>query len=596
MLRRIPRSIACLLFLCLCLAVQVSGQVNTASLTGLVTDPAGAVVPNASVTVKNKATDVESSATTDSSGYYTFASLPVGTYTLTIELSGFKKAVHENINLEVGQKARIDASLEVGSVSESVVVATAPPLLSTQEAATGAVVDNRAITDLPLSARNWDDLLGGIAGVQGDRYTEEGGATSAGRTGGVNVHGVRSLQNNFVLDGVDNNSISENVQELTTQVARPSVDSIQEFKVSTNPYSAENGRSPGSLISVTTKGGTNGFHGTAYEFHRNRIFDANNFFNNRAGRPKPQHIQNQFGGNFGGPIVKNRAFFFFNYEGTRIRKGATRLGNVPLQNERDGDFSAAKAAENRTSYATIVDRVGACIPLIGGVPQPFPGNKIPAACLDPLAKKILGLVPTPNIIPGSGALNINNFIRNPGIIDDTDSYTPRVDWQLNSRNSIFVRYTNSDRFRYVPGIFGGILDGTGSSANGRLNMKGQSAAIGWNRTMSARVVNEFRLGWGRNNSVAVQDPFGLNKLSEFGFKGVQDSPLYSGGITGISISARGGTLTPGGQSGFDRLGSPDFLPKSQKTNQFQWADTVSFSYGAHQMKPGRAQLARHLQL
>ena len=586
MLRRIPRSIACLLFLCLCLAVQVSGQVNTASLTGLVTDPAGAVVPNASVTVKNKATDVESSATTDSSGYYTFASLPVGTYTLTIELSGFKKAVHENINLEVGQKARIDASLEVGSVSESVVVATAPPLLSTQEAATGAVVDNRAITDLPLSARNWDDLLGGIAGVQGDRYTEEGGATSAGRTGGVNVHGVRSLQNNFVLDGVDNNSISENVQELTTQVARPSVDSIQEFKVSTNPYSAENGRSPGSLISVTTKGGTNGFHGTAYEFHRNRIFDANNFFNNRAGRPKPQHIQNQFGGNFGGPIVKNRAFFFFNYEGTRIRKGATRLGNVPLQNERDGDFSAAKAAENRTSYATIVDRVGACIPLIGGVPQPFPGNKIPAACLDPLAKKILGLVPTPNIIPGSGALNINNFIRNPGIIDDTDSYTPRVDWQLNSRNSIFVRYTNSDRFRYVPGIFGGILDGTGSSANGRLNMKGQSAAIGWNRTMSARVVNEFRLGWGRNNSVAVQDPFGLNKLSEFGFKGVQDSPLYSGGITGISISARGGTLTPGGQSGFDRLGSPDFLPKSQKTNQFQWADTVSFSYGAHQMKFG----------
>src|SRR3989442_7022455 len=181
------RTISCLTLLCISMAVQVSAQVNTASLTGLVTDSAGAVVPNASVSVKNKATDVESSATTDSSGYYTFASLPVGTYPLTIELSGFKKAIHENIILEVGQKARVDTTLEVGSVTESVVVATAPPLLTTQEAATGAVVDNRAITDLPLSARNWDDLLGGIAGVQGDRYTEEGGATSAGRTGGVNV-------------------------------------------------------------------------------------------------------------------------------------------------------------------------------------------------------------------------------------------------------------------------------------------------------------------------------------------------------------------------------------------------------------------------
>src|SRR6266567_91027 len=427
MLRRIPRSIACLLFLCLCLAVQVSGQVNTASLTGLVTDPAGAVVPNASVTVKNKATDVESSATTDSSGYYTFASLPVGTYTLTIELSGFKKAVHENINLEVGQKARIDASLEVGSVSESVVVATAPPLLSTQEAATGAVVDNRAITDLPLSARNWDDLLGGIAGVQGDRYTEEGGATSAGRTGGVNVHGVRSLQNNFVLDGVDNNSISENVQELTTQVARPSVDSIQEFKVSTNPYSAENGRSPGALVSVTTKGGGNDFHGTLYEFHRNRIFDANNFFQNRAGAPKPPHVQNQFGGNFSGPItlprfgeggpstysLKNKAFFFFNYERTRVLKGVTRLGNVPLPNEIRVDFSAAAGAANRVTYAQIFDRVGDCrarVPSAFNANGSFINNQIPAACLDPLAQKVLGLLPAANIVPGSGGLNVSNFL------------------------------------------------------------------------------------------------------------------------------------------------------------------------------------------
>jgi hypothetical protein len=609
------RMISCLTLLCIGLAVHVSAQVNNASLTGLVTDTAGAVVPNASVKVKNKATDLESVATTDSSGYYTFASLPVGTYTVTIELTGFKKAIRENINLEVGQKARIDTSLEVGTVTESVVVGSAPQLLTTQEATTGGVIENRMVAQLPLSGRNWDDLVALVPGVQADRYTEEGGGTANGRTGGANVHGIRSLQNNYVLDGVDNNSISENVQELTTQVARPSVDSIQEFKVSTNPYSAENGRSPGALISVTTKSGGNGFHGTLYEFHRNRVFDANNFFNNRSGVKKPQNIQNQFGGNFGGPVTlprfgeggpstwsgKNSLFFFFNYEGTRIRKGVTRLGNVPLLNEIRGDFSLAAAAANRVKaltlcpggaafcYQPIVDRVGDCrakAPAAFNADGSFINNQIPAICLDPVAQKVLSLVPGSNTTPGSGALNISNFIRNPGITDDTDSFTGRVDWQKNANNSFFVRYTNSDRFRYIPGIFGGIVDGTGSSANGRLFMKGQSAAIGWTRTLNSRMINEFRIGWGRNNSIATQDPFGLNTLAELGFKGVPDSPLYSGGIPGITISARGGTQLIGGQSGFDRLGSPDFLPKSQRTNQFQWTDTISLSYGVHSMKFG----------
>ena len=598
-----PLVIFCMVLLHLSLAVQVSAQGNTASLTGIVTDSQGASLPNAAVTVTNKATSTQNATTTDGSGYYTFASLPVGAYTLQVEIQGFKRAVQDNVNLEVGQKARIDFSLEVGAVSETVSVATAPPTLSTQEASPGGVVENRMISDLPLSSRNWDDLLSGVPGVQADRYTEQGGGTANGRTGGANVHGVRSLQNNFVLDGVDNNSISENVQELTTQVARPSVDSIQEFRVSTNPYSAENGRSPGALISVTTKSGGNEFHGTVYDFLRNKVFDANNFFQNRAGAPKPPHVQNQFGGNIGGPIYlprfgeggpavfsgKNKAFFFFNYEGTRIRKGVTRLGNVPMPNEIRGDFSAAAGAANRVNYARIFDRVGDCrarVPGAFNADGSFINNQIPAACLDPLAQSILGMLPAPNVIPGSGPLNISNFLRAPGIIDDTDSYTARVDFQANSTNNIFVRYAYSDRFRYVPGIFGGIIDGTGSSANGRLFMKGQSAAIGWTQTINSRMVNEARFGWGRNNSVATQDPFGLNTLAELGFLGVQDSPLYSGGIPGINISARGGTLVLGGQSGFDRLGSPDFLPKSQKTNQFQWSDALSISSGAHQMKMG----------
>ncbi|HWW75602.1 MAG TPA: TonB-dependent receptor, partial [Pyrinomonadaceae bacterium] len=591
MLRRVPRVAACLLLVCACLTMTASAQVNNASVTGLVTDTTSAVVPNASVTLKNRATNVETSTTTDSSGYYTFASVPVGNYDVTVERQGFKRIVLSDIKLEVAQKGRVDAVLEVGAVSETITV-TSATLLTTQEATTGGVIENRMVQQLPLSGRNWDDLIGLVPGVQADRYTEEGGSTAGGRTGGANVHGVRSLQNNFVLDGVDNNSISENVQELTTQVARPSVDSIQEFKVSTNPYSAENGRSPGALISVTTKSGSNVFHGTLYEFHRNRIFDANNFFNNRAGARKPQNIQNQFGGNIGGPVMKDEAFFFFNYEGTRIRKGVTRLGNVPLANEIRGDFSNAAAVANRIpggAYAKLFDRVGDCralVPSAFNSDGSFVNNQIPAQCLDPLAQKVLALLPGPNVTPGSGPLNLNNFLRNPGITDDTDSYTGRFDWQQSAKNSFFVRYTLSDRFRYIPGIFGGVVDGTGSSANGRLNMKGQSAAVGWTRLISSRLVNEFRIGWGRNNSLAVQDPFGLNTLAEFGFRGVPDSPLYSGGLPGLSISARGGTQLPGGQSGFDRLGSPDFLPKSQRTNQFQWTDNISLTYGAHQLKFG----------
>ena len=581
MLKR-GKSIFAVLLL-LCCSLQGLAQVSTASLTGLITDTTGAVTSNAVVTATNKATNISQTTKADSSGYYTFPTLPVGTYTISVELQGFKKSVQDDVALAVGQKARLDFALEVGQVSETVNVASGATLLASQEATTGGVIENRLVRDLPLSIRNWDDLLGLIAGVQNDRYTEEGGGTAAGRTGGANVHGVRSLQNNFVLDGVDNNSISTNVQELTTQIARPSVDSINEFKVSTNPYNAENGRSPGALISVTTKGGSNDFHGTVYEFHRNRVFDANNFFLNRAGRPKGQNIQNQFGGNLGGPILKNRAFFFFNYEGTRIRKGQTRIGNVPMPNELRGDFSAAAAAANRTTYAPLIDRVGDCV----GAGNPFPNNQIPTRCLDPVALRIFALLPAPNVVPDSGPLNANNFIRQPNIIDDTDSYTTRGDWNLDNNNNIFVRYTYTDRFRFVPGTFGGIADGTSTSAFGRLFMKGHSAAIGWNHIFSPRLVNEFRLGWGRNVSRATQDPFGLNTLAEIGIKGVPDSPVYSGGLPGINISARGGTLVIGGTSGgLDRIGSPDFLPKFQITNQFQYFDAMSFTWGAHQLKFG----------
>ena len=238
------------------LAAMMLAQVNTASLTGLVRDSSEAVIIDAKVTATNTATGVERTALTDSAGYYFLANLPVGSYTISMEKAGFQKAV-ATVNLDAAQKGRQDFTLAVGTVTTITTVEATTPQLSTQDASLSAVVENQYVTQFPLLLRSWDDLVNLVAGVQGQRYTDQGGSTSAGRTGGFNVHGIRQLQNNFILDGLDNNSISENVQELTTQVIRPSVDTIQEFKIITNAYSAEYGRNPGAAISVVTKGGTN---------------------------------------------------------------------------------------------------------------------------------------------------------------------------------------------------------------------------------------------------------------------------------------------------------------------------------------------------
>lgn len=542
------------------LALPVPAQVSSASLTGLVSDPSGAVVAGARVTARGSATNLERSAATDSAGYYYFASLPIGQYEISVEASGFAKAA-QTVTLETAQRGRQDFTLSVGQVQNVVNVEATAPQLSAEDANIGSVVDNNYVNHFPLFLRSWDDLVNVVAGVQGSRYTEQSGATSAGRTGGFNVHGVRQLQNNFILDGVDNNSISENVQELSTQVVRPSVDALQEFRVLTNPYSAEYGRSPGAAIIVTTKGGTNNYHGVAYEYLRNRVFDANDFFSNRSGLVKPQNVQNQFGGNVGGPIVKDRLFWFFDYEGTRVRKGVSRVATVPLANERIGDFSPATAASlGLKPYAAIHD------PTTG---QPFPDNRIPQERLDPYMQKIMALFPAPNQ-PGA----LNNFARNAGLSDSVDRLDGRGDWTADEKDNLFVRYSYSNRSRFIPGYFGGLADGTSTSAWGRQILKAHAVALGWNRILGARAVNEFRAGFGRDYSFAQQDPFGRNKVSDY-VPGVPDNPSVAGGISRITFA---------GLPTF--IGSPDFLPKQQVTQQWQFIDTLSLNRGRHSIKAG----------
>jgi hypothetical protein len=535
------------LILLLGFAARASAQVDRATLTGIVRDPSGAVVAKAQVKVTNLATNTATTVTTTNDGTYLVVNLAPGEYLVQVEAQGFQR-FEQTVALEVGARSRLDLSLAVGSIGETITVQGVTPLLSTENADLGTVVARNEVEKLPLAIRNWDDLLALVPGVQSDRYTEQAGGTSSGRTGGVSVHGNRSLQNNFLLDGVANNSFSTNVQELTTQISRPSVDAIDEFKVVTSPYAAEYGWSPGAAIIVNTRAGSNSFRGTAYDFFRNDSLDANNYFAKRANQPKPTNKQNQFGGNLGGPIVRNRAFFFGDFEATRIKQGVLRTGRVMTANERNGIFSTA-----------VRD------PLTG---QNFPNNVIPGERIDPVAARVVSMLPLPNASGG------NNFIRQPEVEDEVERYLARVDFPLGNDN-LFARYIRSDRFRYVPGFLGGILDGTSTSAWGRNYLTSDAFVAGWTKVIGAGFVNETRFSYARGINDGTQDPFGEDGNAQIGLTGVPNDPRIIGGITRMDIS--GHTVL---------IGSPDFMPKFQHTEQFQYLNTLTWLRGRHQVKFG----------
>lgn len=553
--------------ICGCAWSFLFGQVDTSSLSGMVANPLGLPMADVQVKASNTATGYTREVSTDRSGYYTFAIMPVGRYTVTAEESGFS-TVEESVELDVSEKARRDFSLQLGTIQQVVEVREDRGGLSPNDASIGTAVEQDTIANTPLYLRNWDDLLRTVPGVQISRYTEQAGNSAAGRTGDFNVNGVHSLQNNFILDGIDNNTFSENVQELSTEAAHPSVEVIQQFNIITNPYSAEYGRSPGAVVSIDTKGGTNTTHGVVYEYIRNSYFDANDFFSNRYGFKRPENNQNQFGGSIGGPVLRDRLFYFFNYEGTRIREGVSRTSTVPLPNERIGDFSPATAAQVGVAYPTIVD------PSTG---QPFANNQIPRSDLDPAIQAVMALFPQPNVAHPQGQNDLNDFARNALTTDNNDSYDARIDWSPSSSDSVFGRYNYENRSRFVPGYFGGLADGTMTSSWGHLFLTANSFVLGWTHIFSQSVLNDLRLGFIRDHAVGEQEPFTLPPAAGNYIPGIPDVPAAGGGLPLIQFSAA-----------YAFLGSPVYLPKSQTPQQFQYKDTITVTRGQHSMKLGAA--------
>lgn len=533
-------------------------QAGVASLSGLVSDPSGAIIVGAQVTETNLDTQASRNTITDRSGYFTFVGLPVGHYRVAVNETGFRTQ-ETTLLLDPSEQARQDFHLAMAGAITQVEVSQAQAELARDDSSIGTVIDNETIVGTPLFQRNWDDLIRLVPGVQMQRFTQQSGSSVSGSTGLFVIHGVGNEQNDYILDGVDNNTLSENLQELSASASRPSVDVIGEFKLISSPYTAIYGRSPGAQVDVTTKGGTNQFHGLLFDYLRNRIFDSNDYFTHGAGLPKPKEIQNQFGGNFGGPILHKRLFGFFDYEGTRIRQGVTRISTVPLPNERIGDYSPATAAAVGVSYPTLRN------PATGGA---FPNNQVPMSMWDPFGKKILDAFPLSNL-PG----DFNNYARTGSVVDDTDNYDGRVDWNASDKDAVFARYTYSNRVRDVPGDFGGIADGSSTSSWGNSTLKSWATVLGWTHMFGPTLTNDFRFGFVRNYSYDQQQPFGLNAPSDY-IPGVPYNPATAGGI-GLTEYVNHAII-----------GSPAYLPKQQVPQQFQYTDTVSWTKGTHFLRFG----------
>lgn len=553
-------------------AAYLSAQVDTGSIVGTVRDTAGAVVSDAKVMVTSLDTDVTRAARTDSEGQYSVLLLQVGTYSVSVEKDGFRKSIESGIRVDVQSHLKVDLTLQVGAVTQQVVVTGAAPLLQTQTADMGQVVGERSVAELPLNGRRYDDLVFQTTGV--NTVTP----VMANRGEGMfSVDGNTSLQNNFILDGVDNNSYDENMSTRSSQVVVPSVDALSEFKIQTHTYDVSFGRNAGSAINATLKSGSNALHGDVWEFLRNKALDANDYFLNAAGKPKAKYQQNQFGGTFGGPIKRDHSFFFVNEEHLAIRQGTARISSVPTPMMRNYNFSELKTAIHAPTIDPLKAQFSAC----------FVGTSLNPNCpaLDPVGKAIFTLYPLPNTNRSqegvAGSFPGNNYISSPTLTEDLDTAVARVDTKWNDANKIFAHYAVMDSRRFTPGIFNDIkpafLDGGADSTYGYNFTRGTSVALVWTRLVNASMVNEARGGYNRVASQDQQAPFNSQDVNAQ--MGIQGIPAFPAGTEGGGLATF--TLTS-----FAGLGSPQYLPGSQYSNVYQGEDTLSIVEGTHTLRFG----------
>ena len=578
----------------LCSAPGAWGQKDFGAIVGVVKDSSGAVVSGATVVVTDVEHGAKLTSTTDDQGSYVFTSLRIGRYKLAASKAGFKTAEAGPITLNVQDRLAVDVTLQPGAVSETVEVNAQTVQLQTESSDLGQVVDSKRIVTLPLNGRNYAQLAQLGAGVA---PSEPGSRVSS--TYGFSSNGARALQNNFLLDGVDNNANLGDVLNESAYVIQPSVDAIEEFKVQTNAYSAEFGRGNGAILNAVIKSGTNEFHGDVYEFLRNEVFDAANSTLKSEGFGREPYKQNQFGVTFGGPIRKNRTFFFVDYEGLRIHQGVILNGTIPTQSMIAGDFSSfltttpAMAADvngnptgqtavdcngnptyvgelfnARLSQASNLNPNGFC-----GVPIQGPGGQLNVfggnTLIDPLAARLAALYPSPN-----ASTNGYNYLAVPLEQTTRNNFDVRVDHKFSESDQAFARFSYEDQPRTIPAPFGNALDG-GSFFSGDEENSYRSLAISETHMFSPTTVNEFRFGYNRINSHRFQENAYTDVSAQLGFPGVPYSP-GNGGLPTMTFSD--GSSIP--------IGSSGYLPSIEKQNSFVFTDNFNHVIGRHALKFG----------
>ncbi len=535
-------SVLLLSFVLLCAVVVPAGAQTTATIVGTVTDASGGVLAGATITVTNVQTGLTRRVSANEHGVYVAPSLPVGQYSVAAEMPGFKKKVLTGIVLQVNQEARLDLVLEVGAVTESVFVTGEAPLLSTESAAVGQVIDNRYNTQIPLNGRDFSQLILLVPGAT----TRPGGVSLAtgattGSLGSGIAIGGRDAHNNFMMDGANNNA-----RQFGNIAIKPSIDAIQEFKVQSNLYSAEFGHAAFGQINLITKSGTNALHGSVFEFWRNDIFDARNFF-----LPKVSKLnRNQFGTAVGGPVWKNHTFFFVNYEGTRERRGLEILRHVPVEPWRTGDFSAVRGLTLRD-------------PISG---QPFPGNRIPSGRFSRTAQAAIGIWPKQNL--GDASLIANNLlVTRPTEISD-DQFTVKVDQELSVRDRLSGRYSRAARQE--------VSTPTLPTMEQIIPPRNHVALLGYTHVFNPQLLSEFRFSFTRSEFVQRSPNTGkVGFYDQFGINNPLAGPQFEGSPT---LTFTGITLTS--------FGEGDFNTQRDISNEFNYAGNLTWTKGDHTIKGG----------
>lgn len=582
-------------------------QSYTGSVTGTITDPSGAVIPNAKLTLLDEQKGFTFTATSDSNGGYVIRQVPPGNYKLSVEAQGFRSESRPGIKLDVSQNVTVNFALEVGSISQTVQISEAAPLLSTQDAVTGQTIDRKFINDLPLITRSVTDLAYLTPGiVEGATGTKGDAANNFISNGG------RNATADMLLDGVTVTNFEQN-SGIQVPTYTPSVDAVEEFTVQQTNFSAEYGFSGGTIVNMVTRSGTNQFHGSAYEFFRNQKLDANNWFNNQGGVPIAPLRNNNFGGTVGGPIKKDKLFFFFDYDGTRSRTGATNQFGVPSAAERQGNFgelcgyaggsfdSAGKCSADggqlwdpytgvydndlggpvRSGYIpfnNLATYMSPGSPVLNGTPfqlAAHPGNLI-----DPVALKLMSYYPLPNLNVGTAAYNpYTNWVGSGANQGSNNQYDVKIDYRINDANMLSAKYSRQGSFSHGFNCYGNVAD---PCTSGPTDSTAHLAALNFTHTFSPTVLLNVAWGFTRGavftHSIAGDYP-DLDPVKLLGMPQYMDTSGVPF-IPAINLQSSYNT------SGLNTIGTQpwSYLRQGQETHHL--LGTISWVRGQHELKFG----------